>query len=57
MKALKELMYTVFTPKNEILFAYKVRSMWSYDYEEITLNTAKEVFSVRKTNSLRRKKA
>lgn len=44
MKALKELMYTVFTPKNEILFSYKVRSMWSYDYEEITLNTAKEVF-------------
>lgn len=57
MKALKELMYTVFTPKNEILFAYKVRSMWSYDYEEITLNTAKEVFSVRKTNSLRKEKA
>ena len=38
-------MYTVFIPKNEILFSYKVRSMWSCGYEERTLSTAKEVFS------------
>ena len=50
-------MYTVFTSKNEILFSYKVRSMWSYDYKEIMLNTAKDVFSARKTNSLRKRKA
>ena len=37
-------MYTVFTSKNEILFTYKARSMWSYGYEERTLNTAKDVF-------------
>ena len=43
-------MYTVFTSKKEILFAYKVRSMWSYGYEEITLNTAKEVFFCEKND-------
>lgn len=37
-------MYTVFTSKKKILFSYEVRSMWSYGYEERTLNTAKEVF-------------
>ena len=41
-------MYTVFTSKNEILFSYKVRSMWSYDYKEIMLNTAKDVFFCKK---------
>ena len=43
-------MYTVFIPKNEILFSYKLRSMWSYDYDERTLNTAKEVFFRDKNN-------
>lgn len=38
-------MYTVFIPKGEIVFSYKARSMWSCGYEEITLSTAKEVFS------------
>ena len=37
-------MYTVFTSKKKIVFSYKVRSMWSYGYDEWTLNTAKEVF-------------
>ena len=40
-------MYTVFTSKKKILFSYKARSMWSCGYEEITLSTAKEVFSCR----------
>ena len=43
-------MYTVFTSKNEILFSYKVRYMWSYDYKEITLETAKEVFYYEKND-------
>ena len=41
-------MYTVYIPKSEILFSYKVRSMWSCDYKEITLKTTKEVFSCEK---------
>ena len=44
MKELRR-MYTVFIPKGEIVFSYKVRSMWSCGYEERTLGTAKEVFS------------
>ena len=43
-------MYTVFTSKNEILFSYKERSMWSCGYKERTLNTAKEVFFCEKND-------
>lgn len=38
-------MYTVFIPKKEIIFTYKVRSMWSYDYNEITLETSKDILA------------
>ena len=53
MKALKESggnMYTVFIPRKELVFAYKIKSMWSCDYEEKTLNTAKEVFFCEKND-------
>lgn len=43
-------MYTVFTSKKKIVFSYKVRSMWSCDYEERTLKTAKEVFFCEKND-------
>ena len=43
-------MYTVFISKKKILFSYKALSMWSYGYEERTLNTAKEVFFCKKND-------
>ena len=53
MKALKESggrMYTVFTSKNEIVFSYKERTMWSRSYYERTLYTAKEIFFCEKND-------
>lgn len=43
-------MYTVFIPKKEIIFTYKVRSMWSYDYNEITLKTSKDILACEKND-------
>ena len=43
-------MYTVFTSKKKIIFSYEARSMGSCDYEEKTLNTAKEVFFCEKND-------
>ena len=48
MKALN--VYTVFTSKNKIVFSYKERTMWSRDYYEKRLYTAKEVFSCEKND-------
>ena len=36
--------------KKKIIFSYEARSMWSCDYEEKTLNTAKEVFFCEKND-------
>ena len=43
-------MYTVFTSKKKIIFSYKARSIWTRGYDEITLNTAKEVFFCEKND-------
>lgn len=37
-------MYKVFIPKKKIDFSYRIKSMWSCDYEERTLKTSKEIF-------------